>query len=76
MKSLRERYVELFSLTNTNMQEQWEDIAIEAMCYLDQAIELLERHTSQFDTVADGEWGVKFVAEYPQDIKQFLEKVK
>lgn len=76
MKSFRERYVELFSLTNDNMQEQWEDIAIEAIDYLDRAIELLEAHTAQFDTVSDGEWRVKFVAEYPQDVKQFLEKVK
>lgn len=76
MKSFRKRYVELFSLTNDNMQEQWEDIAIEAIDYLDQAIELLEAHTAQFDTVSDGEWSVKIVAEYPQDVKQFLEKVK
>jgi hypothetical protein len=42
----------------------------------DQAIELLEAHTAQFYTVSDGDWSVKFVADYPQDVKRFLEKVK
>jgi cobalamin-dependent methionine synthase I len=68
--------IELSSLTNDNMQEQWEDIAIETMEYLHQAIELLEAHTAQFDTVSDGDFSVKYVADYPQDVKRFLEKVK
>jgi hypothetical protein len=76
VKTFRERYSELLSLTNDNIQEQWEDIAIETMEYLHQAIELLEAHTAQFDTVSDGDWSVKFVADYPQDVKRFLEKVK
>jgi rubrerythrin len=76
VKTFRERYSELLSLTNDNIQEQWEDIAIETMEYLDQAIELLEAHTAQFDTVPNGDWSVKFVADYSQDVKRFLEKVK
>jgi hypothetical protein len=76
MKTFKERYSELLSLTNNDMQEEWEDIAIETMEYLDQAIELLEAHTAQFDTVSDGDFSVKNVADYPQDVKRFLEKVK
>jgi len=76
MKTFKERYSELFSSTNDNMQEQWEDIAIETMEYLHQAIELLEAHTTQFDTASDGDFSVKYVEDYPQDVKRFLEKVK
>jgi hypothetical protein len=76
MKTFKERYSELLSLTNGNIQEQWEDIAIETMEYLDQAIELLEAHTALFDTVSDGDFSVKNVANYPQDVKRFIEKGK
>ena len=75
MKTFKERYSELFSLTNNDMQEEWEDIAIETMEYLHQAIELLKAHTAQFDTESDGDFSEEYVADYPQDVKRFIEKV-
>jgi hypothetical protein len=85
LSKVRERFSELFALTNTNMQEEWEDLAIEAMSRIDdleeilrEAVDIIEAHTAQFDTIADpdGGWNIKYVAEYPQDVKKFLSKVK